>query len=295
MAQNILLIVNPISGDINKVPIVKKIEKKIPENSNLEIFRTTGKNDYDNLKNNYDRVFWDTIIILGGDGTVKLVVKAFLNKEIVMAIIPAGSSNGLATDLEIPEKIDDAIDLLFKNQKRKIDVLTFSSHQFKQEISLHISDFGLNAELVKEYEDSNLRGKIGYAINVLPALFKTDTPFGFKIKTNGVCKEYNAVMLAIANGKKFGTGAIINPGSHMNDGVFEIIIFKNLSIKMLANVLYKRLEHDSESVEVITTKRAEIQLTRPIKFQIDGEFYGQLKSVEVEIIPKAIHIIAPPE
>lgn len=108
--QKVLLVVNPVSGNLNKKGIIQTIENELLKiNTQTVIYQTTGKNDSDKIRklvieNKFDRVF-----IAGGDGTVKQVAEALVELLIPIAIFPAGSANGLAVNLAIPNNLEDQL------------------------------------------------------------------------------------------------------------------------------------------------------------------------------------------
>lgn len=145
-----VVVVNPISGSIDKTDLIKQI-KSFSNQSNIDIFiyETTGKNDKEELVKIYKNHTPKRVIVAGGDGTFKMVVEALENEEVVYGLIPAGSANGFATDLNIPTAMEDILKVAFHNDISEIDVVEINGMK-----SLHLSDIGLNALLVKNYENS---------------------------------------------------------------------------------------------------------------------------------------------
>jgi diacylglycerol kinase family enzyme len=70
---------------------------------------------------------------------------------------------------------------------------------------------GLNAELIKNYENSAVHGKWGYAIQVFNTLIDREDPFVASIDANGAVIECEARMIVIANAQKYGTGVKLTP------------------------------------------------------------------------------------
>jgi diacylglycerol kinase family enzyme len=148
---------------------------------------------------------------------------------------------------------------------------------------LHIADFGINAELIKNFQNSSIRGKLGYLLHSIPTLIKCEYPFEFEIEANGKHIVRKGVLLAIANAKKFGTGANINPSGKLNDGLFELIIFKNLNFVEIFKTLNNQIFLDPEFAEIISTSSAQINCKTPVSFQIDGEYIGEISKVVAAI------------
>src|SRR4051794_3963679 len=85
-----------------------------------------------------------------------------------MGILPAASPNGMAKELNISENIEEALKVIDNDRVRKADVISINNL-----VCLHLSDIGLNARLVKYFEEGNMRGKLGYAKVALKVLFNT--------------------------------------------------------------------------------------------------------------------------
>lgn len=286
--RNILLVVNPISGDSDKNTIVEKIRTSLPKEVEMTLYKTTGKKDRKKIAKLIRAQPLDRILVVGGDGTVKLVTEAMDDKKISMGIIPAGSANGLANDLDLPLTLEEAIATALGKNTKEMDAI-----RINDQLGIHISDFGLNAELIKNYEESGFRGKLGYAINSISALYNSEMPYTFSIEANGKTTEHKAIMVAIANSRKFGTGAVVNPSGKIDDGQFEVLIFKKFDIMEILNTLRGEQEMSPDFMETITTTKAIIKTPFPIDFQIDGEYCDTMKKITAEIIPKKLRIAVP--
>jgi hypothetical protein len=62
----------------------------------------------------------------------------------------------LATDLNIPKELEESLPIAFQNASAEIDMIVINGRT-----SLHLSDLGLNAELIKNYASSAIHGKWG--------------------------------------------------------------------------------------------------------------------------------------
>ncbi|MCM5663153.1 diacylglycerol/lipid kinase family protein [Galbibacter mesophilus] len=285
--NQILLVVNPISGDKNKNRIIEKIESlTTQQNILLSVYKTTGEKDLENIQEKIREQKPDRLISVGGDGTIKLCVEALKDKKTSLAIIPAGSANGMATDLGIPEDIDKAIDIALREETKPIDVLDING-----ETSIHISDIGLNASLIKNYDEGSIRGKLGYAIKSIPTLIDFKDPFRFKINSNGTIKEGSAMMIGIANARKYGNGAIINPKGKLDDGKFEILIIKTFQIKKIFETILDEIPMHDNFIEVISTDSATIETAIPIPFQVDGEYISEIDKVAVKVWSQQVNVV----
>lgn len=101
MANQILYIVNPESGEgANREEILERVTNKLND-SDLYVLETAGKNDAARIKDKLSEKAWSAVLVGGGDGTIKLVAESMVGVNIPIGIIPMGSANGLARCLDI--------------------------------------------------------------------------------------------------------------------------------------------------------------------------------------------------
>ena len=287
--HRVLLVVNPISGGKDKSSIVENVKKAITEaGGELKIYYTSGKRDKEELTEIVEDYQPNRILTAGGDGTIKLMAEILKDDSIPLGIFPAGSANGLAENLDLPTDIPKLTQIALSNNFIHLDTITIN-----HELCLHISDVGLNAALIRNYEEGNIRGKLGYLIQSIPTLIKTDFPFQFTIEKDGKILHENAVLLAIANAKKYGTGSMINPQGKYDDGLFEILIFKEFNIPQILQTFRENVELSKDFVEIFSASEVKISCTKNIPFQIDGEYRGEVKEVHAKISPVKVRIAVP--
>lgn len=287
--RKVLLVVNPISGDVDKDEILNAvIEKAHAEGYDLRIYSTTGEKDLDTIRTMVQTLKPERILVAGGDGTISLVAEAVRGIDIIFAIVPAGSANGLAADFGLPGSLKDAINIAFGNHVKGIDAVCINN-----EISLHLSDIGLNALLVKNYEKSDIRGKLGYAKEALKTLNEHEN-FNVRITTEQGVIETEALIVIIANARKYGTGVSINPMGDMSDGFFELVIAKKLDFIETAKILTGNTDFNPEILQILSVQKAVIECRdKQAYFQIDGEYKGMVDYLEAHIIENYVHVAVP--
>jgi diacylglycerol kinase (ATP) len=289
LKKNIILVVNPVAGGIDKSEIIEAASLFADkEGLNLALYVTTGIDDIAKIKVLYDALKPERVIVAGGDGTIKSVAESLQNTDVVFGIIPAGSANGLATDLNIPKELGESLPIAFQSASAEMDMIVINGRT-----SLHLSDLGLNAELIKNYANSEIHGKWGYALQVFNTLVGIEEPFTATITANGQTVERVAEMIVIANSKKYGTGVIINPSGIMNDGKFELVVLKNIDLTIFSKIITGNIPIESGDVEIISTDRANIKLHSPVSFQIDGEYCGRETELNVVMSPYKLKVAIP--
>lgn len=289
MKKNIIMVANPISGDIDKSEVIEITALfAIKENLHFVLYETSGDDDISKIRSLYKTYTPERIIVAGGDGTIKMVAEAMESQDVILGILPVGSSNGLSVDLDLPASLEENLAIAFHNNYMEMDMIVINGKK-----SLHLSDLGINAELVKNYEQSTIRGKWGYALQTFTTLNELEEPFTATITANNHTIECVARMIVIANSQKYGTGVTINPNGVMNDGKFELVILKNLDLMVFGKIITGNIPLDSGDVEIISTDKATITTNVPVSFQIDGEYCGTETKLDIAILHKQMKVAIP--
>jgi diacylglycerol kinase family enzyme len=292
--MKILFVTNPISGATSNDEAILLIHKKaVEKHIDFKFFYTTSKDNDELIHGQLQDYKPDRVVACGGDGTVQLVARNLMHKNIPVGILPLGSANGLATALSLPTSLEKAVDLVF-NESRKImlDLLLFNDSH----ICTHLADIGINAMLVKNYEADGNRGMFGYAKHFLPSI-KASPLFKYTVRTPDQVYEKEGYMIVIANANMYGTGVRISDGS-VSDGKFEISNVEKVTldetIKAGLTKFNVFIDKDMFS-DVITCEGAEIQINQKVDFQIDGEYMGEVDHLKVSIHPSAIPVLVTDE
>lgn len=230
------------------------------------------------------------LVAVGGDGTVNILAGIVAGKNITLGIIPGGSANGMAKELSIPVNIDEALEVIDTGTEKNIDLILINRKNY----CIHISDIGLNARLIKYFDEGKLRGKLGYSLVILKTLWQQKKmQVAIRTETENIFRE--AFMVALANARTYGTGAVINPEGNPGDGIFEVIIIRRLSFASLLKMLFRPGIFNPKKIEIIPCTSVEITTGKPMHFQADGEYLGKVLKVEGEIAKGAVRMILPAE
>jgi diacylglycerol kinase (ATP) len=287
--NKILLVINPISGNLDKQEFINQAMGRVFELGRvMNVYETSGHKDALTIRSLVEKGNYGTVLAGGGDGTITMIAEALEGLEYELGIIPLGSANGLARSFGIPDDPMEAMETALTGELIPVDAIRLNN-----DIGLHLSDLGLNALLIKNFESSNLRGKVGYMKEVVKTLTDHEI-FPVRITTDSETIETDAVIVIIANAQKYGTGVVINPWGNICDGKFEIVLARKLDFIELARLLAGNTEFDPEVVTIISASRAEIEIiTSDIHFQVDGEYKGRVSKVIAEILPAYVRILVP--
>jgi len=301
---NYLFVVNPISGGNDKSQIYKFIkEEKQRLGFSYEIYNTTAIDDEGAISKLIKLHNPKVVVAVGGDGTLLLVAKILQHSSIKIGLMPFGSANGMSRELNIPkisdikltlkpsERFRDCWRVIQKELTKEVDLLQINNSHY----ALHLSDIGLNAKIVKRFEAEKIRGYFGYARLFFKEL-KQKKQISYLLYANK--KKYigKAYMIVIANASKYGTGAVINPVGRLDDGLFEICLVKQITfislIGSFISIFNNNFQPNKELLKIISCQEAVIELKEYETLQVDGEVVGDVKKVEIKIIPNALNIIS---
>lgn len=290
--KKILFVVNPISGDIDKLDIEENLRTFcLQQEITAEFYKTSGEQDEEKLKAKIQAFQPETVVAVGGDGTVSLVAKQIIKTDVSLGIIPQGSGNGLSKDLDIPQTFDEAMQVLVENRVKAIDTLEVNG-----QISIHICDMGFNALVVKRFDEGETRGPGAYAWIAMQE-FMGYTTKRYTIKSKGkVLFDGDAFMVTVTNAKAFGSNAAINPNGIINDGCFEVCVMEPFPKTSSLGILY-RLYTDSIDDSVYTQRyscqEAVIENHDEAQVQIDGEPIETVKTLSITVQPRTLKVLLP--
>jgi diacylglycerol kinase (ATP) len=288
----ILFVINPFAGANRDADLPASINTCAQLNAlNFKLFVMTGADDLKAIEEAIVQYKPDILAAAGGDGTCNLVAQCARSRHLKMGIIPIGSANGMAVELNIPREMNEAILNLVNGVPKKIDLLQIN----ESDIALHLSDVGLNAKIVKRFHVENRRGLWRYVVHFFTEYFLLKH-YRFIITCDGKTFMRKAISITFANASKYGTGAVINPKGIIDDGKFELCIIKPFPWYYLLPITIKFFRGNltnSKYVEIISCAEAIIDCRKKLILQIDGEIKKKTHRIMVGILPKALDVIVP--
>lgn len=281
-------VINPNSGAKQNANLQTLIQSYL-ENQPFcaEFYFLTGSNDAAAIEKRISKCSPQKVIVAGGDGTIKLMAEILKNTALPLGIIAAGSANGMAKELQIPTGLEEAMAVVLNGTVKSIDLI-----KVNEEICIHISDLGLNARLIKYFDQGKKRGMWGYAVAIVKALV-SKRKMRVQIQANNQTVNCSAYMVAIANATKFGTGATINPEGNISDGLFEIVVVKKINFFEVLKSLFTSKSFHHKKIEVISTTNAQVLARKKTYLQVDGELLGKTLQINATILPAALRVLVP--
>jgi len=290
--MKLLFIVNPISGGVNKERFLNDAQQLCNRYGiTLTIFKTTGKNDAEQLQKILEKEQPNKVAAVGGDGTVLFAATCLLDSELPLGIIPKGSANGMAKELHVNVNAIEALkDIIMSEVYSGLDLLRINGTHY----SMHIGDVGINANLVKSFSADSRRGMMTYAKYFIEEIKRTKA-FAVKVEVDGNTTKELCYMVAICNSGRYGTGVILNKQSDLFDGKFEIVLLREKGINTLIDAgltKFNEFFYKGTHTHTLSGKHARIYFDKPRLLQLDGEIIGTFEELEVELLKGAVRIIS---
>ncbi len=271
--MNILFIVNPIAGTDRAKKLIPLIEEKMDKtNIKYSIAITSQPKEATALTIKGLEDGFDSIVAVGGDGTINEVAMGIVQKGCgTLGIIPGGTGNDLARSLDIPLDPEEALYSLLSGTKKHIDFGRINGSLF-----LNVASMGLDAEIVKRTDKIKkiIKGGIAYTISLIITLvvYKSKK---LTIELDEEVIEMDAMLTAVANGKYYGGGMKICPMASLNDGYFHVVVIKKISkLKLLTLfplVFSGGHVNLTDLVKVYKSKKVKLKFDKELLLNIDGE------------------------
>ncbi len=288
MKRKIRFIVNPKSGIQSKKNIPGLIELHLDKSQfDFDIIETQHRHHAVEITKSAIEEGFDIVCAVGGDGSVHEVGTALIGTNIHLAIIPAGSGNGLARHLKIPMEPKEAIIALNQSVSDQMDTVLVNDRYF-----LNVCGYGFDALIAKEFDSDQRRGFWGY-VKLISKEFFGYKASHFDIDVNGEKSKKRLVLCTVANASEYGNGFFISPDSDLSDGKIELCLmhpFKFWHIPSMIRVFFKKTHKDSRFIEIIPFQKAKITLEKAVG-HYDGEPFEVKNELNIEVVPKSLHIL----
>lgn len=236
----------------------------------------------------------DLVIAWGGDGTVNAVASALVGGSAALGIVPAGSGNGLASELGIPRRRDEAFAAALDGRDRTIDAGELNGHFF-----FNVAGIGFDAHVAHVFAHAagHSRGFLSYVVTTVRELFRYEpSRFVLSADEGRVVRDGKALLVSIANTRQWGNGAQIAPQAEPDDGRLDFVLLDARSPFYLLTQLWRLYTKSIGRVTgTIMRPIRDISMTAdpPAPVHLDGEPMGHIGDIHVRVIPGAIRVRVP--
>lgn len=294
MMRSIVVIVNPIAGVRPKDVIPGIVREVLPSDMfDVEIRYTEYAGHASEIAKEAVAKGIDTVVAIGGDGTINETAKSLIGSETALGIVPMGSGNGLARHIQIPLELSRALEVVRQGHRDKIDYGDVNGHIF-----FCTAGVGFDAVVSHEFAEKKGRGPINYAKSAIE-VFASYNPMTYSIYTDDgtVCEK--AFLIAIGNAAQWGNNAFITPRASMTDGLLDITLVKPFPVveaPQMAMQLFAGNLDENQHVKTLRSENIRIVLPEPNSVvHVDGEPFELDGILNIGIHKAGLYVLTPSE
>lgn len=233
----------------------------------------------------------DVVFSWGGDGLARRCIGELAGTSAALAILPAGTSNLLATSLGIPTDVEGAVAAGLDGERRALDVGRFKGERFAV-----MAGAGLDAAMIRDAD--SLKDRLGRAAYVWStARNLRQSSFGADIRVDGARWHRGQVTCILVGniGTLFG-GIEVFPGAEPDDGRLNLGIVTADGVVDWARILARTAVGDparSPFVQVTTARKIQVKLDRKVLYELDGGDRRKVRSFSVKVQPGVLTVCTP--
>lgn len=248
---------------------------------------------------------FDTLVAVGGDGTVNEIVNGVIGANVRIGIVPVGTANDLARYHQIPLDPESACRVIADGCTRALDAIRVNGWHF-----VTVAGLGLPCGAVKEANYlrnhsratqliSHLFGSKLY-LAALALIYKRYTRQGIRLRlrTAETFWRGNAFSVIVANQPSLGRSFLVSPAAANDDGLLDLFAITETQDRhaLLQTVTSTVGGHRENPHNVIRlqSRRLHVETSETVPFFGDGELHGADCIFDFEVVPSVIKLLVPP-
>ena len=289
--KRIHVVINPAAG--HDEPILNVLNDVFhPAGVKWEVSITHASGDATRLTRAAVAAGVDLVAGYGGDGTQMEVANGLLGSGIPQAILPGGTGNAMAHDLQVPINLKQAAELIVSSTKRRaVDLARIGDRVFMLRAYT-----GLSAEDAASREKKDRLGQLAYIQSTLKFLTHI-SPTHYRASVDGEVIEGNPLICFILNAGSIGGVLGIDLPKigevSVSDGCLDLYAVTK-GVQPLRAVSHHLFHIGDSQAGIYHWRGKEITLEAdpPQDVWIDGETGGQTPFTTTAI-PQALEIVVP--
>lgn len=238
------------------------------------------------------------VVAAGGDGTVGAVANCLANSQVVLGVLPLGTSNDFARSLGIPMRIERAADLLRTGKVSNLDLGRVVAGDREPLHFVHAATVGLNVNFAKLATRASLRRRLGrftYVVAAALALEETRS-FPCVITYEERTEHRRLTHLSVINAPVFGgfLGMRVS-GSSPDDRLLDVLAVEDLPVRrMLAVAMHQlfRIRKPVTGVHALHVSNMRVHTEASLEVAVDGEVRGRLPA-DFVVAGEALRVVTP--
>jgi diacylglycerol kinase (ATP) len=232
----------------------------------------------------------DLVVAIGGDGTLREVLAGLVDPETPVGILPLGTANALATELDLPRDVHRALEIIAGRRVARLDAATVNGS-----LSILVTGVGFDARVVHELEArrSGPITMLSYGPAVARALRGYRSP-RLEVELDGARLEGTFGLVLASNVNHYARFMRLDPSGRLDDGQFEVFLFRGTSpVGLMRHALRGMIGRlAGRSCESRAARNLRVTSEEPVPYQVDGDYAGETP-VELTLSGLQFRILVP--
>lgn len=230
----------------------------------------------------------DVVVACGGDGTVRACLAPVAGTSTALALIPLGTGNLLASNLDVDSGLDAGASV-GQGDQRTIDLGRVNGEAFAV-----MAGSGFDALMIRDANDK-LKSRIGTAAYVLSGAknLRTDL-YRTRVTVDGNdWFDGRTSMVLVGNFGQVSGGVEVFPDAKPDDGQLDVAVISASNLREWASIAWRLVRRRPQRLDLARrTQGAHIVVEHDVArvYELDGEDREPQKRLEFEIEPLAITI-----
>ncbi|MBY8874877.1 diacylglycerol kinase family lipid kinase [Micromonospora sp. PLK6-60] len=234
----------------------------------------------------------DLVFVWGGDGMVQRCADALAGSGTAMAILPAGTANLFATNLDIPPDLTEAVRIGLHGRRRALDLGRINGEHFAV-----MAGAGFDGEMIAE-ADREMKGRLGRLAYVWTGLRHVGgRPVHTRIRVDGAdWFDGEATCVLFGNVGTITGGIPAFDDARPDDGRLDVGVSTAAGAVQWARTLGRMAtgrSADSPYVRMTRGRKIKVRLDAPMTYELDGGARGETDRLKVRVVPRALLVCCP--
>ena len=231
------------------------------------------------------------VVAAGGDGTVRAVLESVAGSDATLGVVPLGTGNLLASNLEIPDGLEAAPTALGPTT-RTLDVGVVNGERFAV-----MAGIGFDAEMIRDAHPTvkDRLGSLAYVWSAARHVGRNRVHTTVEVDGEQVFHGRTAMVLVGNCGSVTG-GLAVFPDADPADGLLDVAVLSVSSLSEWASVMWRlvrRREQRGDLVARFTARRIVVDVEQPQPYELDGEDRDPARRLEFSVEPEALEVAVP--
>jgi diacylglycerol kinase (ATP) len=275
MKSSVNIIYNPAARKASDAGIDRAVTFLEKEGYAVEVLRTERKDHARHLAGLARERRPRLVIAAGGDGTINEVINGMVWTDIPVALLPMGTTNVLAKELNLPEDLPGALRVAVQGSPKRVSLGKIETGGGQSRHFCLMAGVGLDGKAVHDVSQSmkKVSGGAAYVLSGIKNI-ATFSPQKIFFEVDG--KERAGYTAIVGKASKYGGNFKVTPDANLMDPFLYICIFPGRTrLDLLRYSLGVLTGRHLAYKDVVYLKASRIEIRGTAHIQVDGDYLGR--------------------